>query len=393
MKVLFVSNIKRISGAELILLDFLRDNRQINPALLAPPDKLFHYAALEGIRVYQNNWFGELRRSEDFLWPLMFLPRLVMSTIRTVIALRKERPDLVDFNNFASAIYGFAPTKLFRRPMIWHIYDIFPPRSLESFVLRKMSRSVERVVAASEAVRNSLETAGVSAGKISVVYNGIDTNGRFNPERYDDVSRASALGLPLDSFVVGTMCQIVEWKGVHIFLDAIEQLVGQIPPQVRFVIVGDAPEGGERYKERLIRRVEQEPLSGTDIGFMGWRNDVPHVLRDMDVLVHSSIRPDPFPTVVLQAMAMRKLVIASATGGVPEMIEHRVHGVLYTPGNSRELAHRLKETIQGFDDLAQIRQNAREKVLAAFSEERRREAMLDLYWSLVETSHDRTHAG
>jgi glycosyltransferase involved in cell wall biosynthesis len=77
--------------------------------------------------------------------------------------------------------------------------------------------------------------------------------------------------------------------------------------------------------------------------FTGPRRDVPDVMNAVDILVHASVRPDPLPRVVLEAMLLGKPMIGSAVGGVPEMITDGITGRLVPPGDPQALA----DAIQG----------------------------------------------
>jgi glycosyltransferase involved in cell wall biosynthesis len=112
-------------------------------------------------------------------------------------------------------------------------------------------------------------------------------------------------------------------------------------PSVRFVVVGDAPVGSagsglEGFEEEARRR----GLAGR-ISFTGFRRDAAACVLDFDVLVAPSVRPDPCPRVVLEAMAVGTPVVGSASGGIAETVQDGVTGLLASPGDASDVAAKV----------------------------------------------------
>ncbi|TKJ23131.1 hypothetical protein A6V29_05585 [Blastococcus sp. CCUG 61487] len=108
----------------------------------------------------------------------------------------------------------------------------------------------------------------------------------------------------------------------------------------RVSIIGEAMfPGDERYAAELKERARA--LDAFKVEFCGFREDVSAALASLDVLVHCSIVPEPFGQVVVQGMAHRLPVVATAAGGPLEIIDDGVTGLLYPPGDTHELARIL----------------------------------------------------
>lgn len=137
-----------------------------------------------------------------------------------------------------------------------------------------------------------------------------------------------------DILQIAWVGRIVEWKGLHLLLDAVDLLVDRGIP-IRVKVAGDAVQGRPEYFATLRRRVVGHALP---VDFLGHVQNVDELLRSSDILVHSSVRGEPFGQVIVQGLAANCAVIASTTGGPAEILEDRVTGLLYRTGDSRQLA-------------------------------------------------------
>jgi glycosyltransferase involved in cell wall biosynthesis len=191
--------------------------------------------------------------------------------------------------------------------------------------------------------------------------------------------------LGADVLLIGFIGVIVQWKGIHVFLDAIQQLQEEVHRPARFFVIGDSWNQTDPYKQSLLARVEAAGLNHL-VHFTGRLSNIPELLADLDLVVHASIEPDPFPNVILEAMAMRKLIIASNCGGVPEMLDHGVTGFLYPPGDVGALRGLLSRCIHEYENLTAHRECARRTVEEYFTEESQWAALLGIYHGLVRSS-------
>jgi glycosyltransferase involved in cell wall biosynthesis len=134
----------------------------------------------------------------------------------------------------------------------------------------------------------------------------------------------------------------VEWKGQHIFLEAAKRVLAS-GIKAQFVLIGGALFGETDYEAKLKEMAT--PL-GNRVEFLGFRNDVPDLLRGLDIMVHASISPEPFGQVVIEAMAEGVPVIGSDGGGVREIITHGNDGLLSPMGDAEALAKTLLGLLQ-----------------------------------------------
>ena len=129
----------------------------------------------------------------------------------------------------------------------------------------------------------------------------------------------------------------LEWKGLHVYLEAIET----IDTDDQFELIGDPGDGRSlEYSKTLQRQIEK---LGSKIVAKGFLDDMRAYYRNIDVLVHTSVAPDPLPTVLVEALAMGKILIASKAGGVPEIVPQGYGNLLVPPNDSHALAVAIKE--------------------------------------------------
>ena len=140
-----------------------------------------------------------------------------------------------------------------------------------------------------------------------------------------------------------SLSRLVEWKGIHVILEALELLGPEIgSDQIEFTIAGDSVMGPSSYRDALRATAE---LSRFSVIFLPHQKDVAPLLESHDVLVHASTRPEPFGQVVVQGLAYGLAVLASADGGPAEIIEDGVNGLLHEPGDAAALAASIRRLI------------------------------------------------
>ncbi|MFH1865783.1 MAG: glycosyltransferase [Candidatus Eisenbacteria bacterium] len=192
--------------------------------------------------------------------------------------------------------------------------------SIYGFVSRRV---VDAIVVNSAAAANELSGRfRVPESKIRNVGVGTDLERIARAEPAEELKRELGLG---DSRVVGVVAKLSPVKGHRHFLEAAAS-VSRAYGDVRFLVVGDGPE-----RARLERTAGELGISGK-VRFLGVRDDVPAVLKLMDVLVLSSLS-EGSPNVVLEGMASGVPIVGTRVGGVPELVEDGVSGLLVDPGD------------------------------------------------------------
>jgi glycosyltransferase involved in cell wall biosynthesis len=171
-----------------------------------------------------------------------------------------------------------------------------------------------------------------------VVYNGIDpTPFRSVPQpEMDNVRRELGLvGVP----VVSVFSRLALWKGQHVLLEALARL-----PGVHALLVGAPLFGEDDYAKDLRRQAKALDVADR-AHFLGFRRDIPSLMRLSDIVVHTSVAPEPFGRVIVEGMLALRPVVAARAGGAAEIVDDGVSGVLVAPGDANALAAALTDLL------------------------------------------------
>ena len=208
------------------------------------------------------------------------------------------------------------------------------------FLDMPLSHLVDRYVYISEAVSRQFRSdTGIGAHKGSVIYNPFEFG--KPPARETARGLRRQLGVADGESLIANVGRLVPWKGQDVFLRAFANVVHH-HPEARAIIVGGAKQtdAGRDFEARLHRLAEELNL-GDRVIFTGHRPDVADVMAAADFVVHSSCEPEPFGRVVMEAIVLERPIIATAAGGVLEMVRSGVTGTLVPPGDSAAMAQAI----------------------------------------------------
>jgi glycosyltransferase involved in cell wall biosynthesis len=231
------------------------------------------------------------------------------------------------------ALAGF----IARRPVVWHLRDIVSKEHFDKHrlaIIKALSKHmITHVIANSRASADALHAlADLSPDQVSVVYNGIDAIPFDFAAKIPTAALRARYDLPANAYLIGTFSRLAHWKGQHVLLDALASL-----PNAHAVLVGAALFGEDAYEAELKAQVQTLGLTER-VHFIGFQSDVAGLMHAMDMIVHTSIAPEPFGRVIVEAMLARRPIVAAAGGGALEIITDGVDGVLVTPGDAAALA-------------------------------------------------------
>jgi glycosyltransferase involved in cell wall biosynthesis len=234
-----------------------------------------------------------------------------------------------------------------------------------------INHHVDRVVAVSDAVRDAMTGSGISGGKIEVINNSVA------PARFDAAAKSrqgarKELGIRGDAIVVGSIGKLHEGKGVFDLLRAFLGLSEKYP-RLNLLYVGEGPE-----RSALEQEIKTSALSGRVI-FTGVRRDVERMYAAMDIFVLASSCDEAFGMVLIEAMAAGKPLIGTTVGGIPEIVEDGVSGILVPPHEPEGLARAISRYIDDQEFSTKVAREGKRVVQSRFSDEamgNRFEAML-----------------
>jgi glycosyltransferase involved in cell wall biosynthesis len=375
-RLLVVSHVAEIGGAERGIIRKLGslDRTLFEPSFACPFEgPLTRELAEIGVQVhtgYPSKELLNIRRSslgDNRLLMLKYPVAFLSSIIRLARLIRSGGYDVVLADSAKADIYATLAGRLARRPVAWHIHDIYKEPTfsrLNLWMLRTLASCfTARIVSVSEAAKEAMVALGVSGQKIQTVYNGIDME---LLERTREPSEVRAeLGIEPDAPVAGMVGRLVDWKGPDYFIRAAARVAESIP-QARFLLVGAATFGEESYLDGLKSLCRELGMEDRVI-FTGFRRDVLDLMKAMDVVVHASIEPEPFGQVLLEAMAAGRPTVATTGGGVSEIIDDGVTGLLVPPADAGALAGAIASILKDRGKAVEMGEAGRHKVVESFT--------------------------
>lgn len=241
------------------------------------------------------------------------------------------------------------------------------------FLQRIANRLTSTVVACSHmACQYAVGREGLDACKTRVIYNGVDSPTGPLPELRERAR--GLLGTAEGTPVVGIVANLSPIKAHDVFLQA-AALVRETFPSARFIVVGDGRERGR------LERLADELGLGSSCRFLGYRADVSELVPGFDIGVLCS-HSEGLPNAVLEYMAARVPVVATAVGGIPEVVDPEV-GVLVPPGDVKALAKAILSLLDGPQHAAALGAAGRCRVAERFTTDHMVESHVELYQSLI----------
>jgi glycosyltransferase involved in cell wall biosynthesis len=287
------------------------------------------------------------------------------ATLRRI--LRRARIDVLYVNG--PRVLPAAALARGSTPLIFHAHwDVTQP-GVSTLVLRALRISRASVVASSRSVALPLARA-VPKDRIKVVYNGV-AGGLLNERPRRPIQHIAVLG------------RIAPEKGQLEFVRA-AQIATRVSPGLRFNIYGAPLFGDVGY----LAKVQAEAV-GCPIEFPGWTEDTATAFSGMDLLVVPSDTSDNIPRVILEAFAARVPVIAFPSGGIPELIEHGVTGLLVDGRTPEDLAHAILSAAAHSDQVFAMAGHAFDRWRERYTLERFQAGVCQVVEDVVRRSHQR----
>jgi glycosyltransferase involved in cell wall biosynthesis len=284
--------------------------------------------------------------------------------------LRTERADVLHTHaHFSLNVVGRVAARLAGARVVahMHIENAFRPagvgRTAQVVLDNASARLCSWIVAVSEATRTALVRQGYPAKRTVTIYNGVDPAPAVDSGRADD--------RPPQLLEVARLCDV---KGQRELIAALEGLRRR---DAVLLLAGDDLEAGGAFRRALEVEAEQQGL-GDRVRLLGHRDDVRRLIGDADVMVLPS-HAEGLPLVVLEAMAAAKPVVATAVGGVPELVVDGETGLLVPPGDVEALTRALDDLLGDPDRARRLGEAGRRRALEKFSADEAAARVLELY--------------
>jgi glycosyltransferase involved in cell wall biosynthesis len=236
-----------------------------------------------------------------------------------------------------SALYAVDAARKLGLPVLYHVHDAQTPNRFIRFAMQYSIPVLTSIVCVSETSRRVAESLGIPPSDIQVIYNGVSQ--KFLELRPEPATEVTGPGPH-----IGIVGLIVGWKGQHVFLRAAERILKQYPT-AHFWVVGPLCHPDDQpYLDRLHKMADHPPLKG-HVTFTGERNDIPRWMTAMDVMVMASVKAEALPTVVLEALALGRKLVATNIGGQLEIIRDGETGLFVPPEDPDAMASAVNELL------------------------------------------------
>jgi glycosyltransferase involved in cell wall biosynthesis len=361
MKVMHIISSAGIYGAEAVILNLAHAHRAIglDHAVVSFQNSsklnsaLHDRATEDGLEAHQIACRGQFDHR-------------ALERIRQVA--RTTGAGIIHAHGYKADLYAYLALRKTPVPLVstchtWYDNDVIV--SLYGKLDRRILRSFSSVAAVSEDVRQRLLGAGVAAGKIRIVRNGID----LRP--FQNAAPTLPAELAPRNMTVGLIGRLAPEKNVPLFIQAAEIVLRQVP-QAKFLIVGEGPD-----REEISALVTKLGLADS-VHLLGRRDDMPGVFASLSILVSSS-KQEGLPIAILEGMASGLPVVATSVGEVPTVVNSGETGFLTPSGDADALSAAILDLLLDPAKRRQFGEASCQRIAAEFSATQMSTEYLDMY--------------
>lgn len=297
-------------------------------------------------------------------------------------------------NSFAGTLFGAMAARKLQIPFIAHLRELPRQGLLSGPIFKSIVRNVAiRRSAACIAISGMVSRAYAFEKRfklpsIVTMHDPLDIK-LFTSTKLD-MSFRNVYGLPESAFLIGLVGRFEDWKGHLTALDALDIVIRRSKRQVILVFVGDSKGAQKLYIDQIMQRILDLGLSG-NVVMLGLQRDMPNIYSIMDIVIVPSVA-EPLGRVVLEAMVMQKLVVATNIGGPAEIITDGIDGFLVSPKDHKALSTRIINLIENPQIVREMGVAARKKIMKQHSIPSYVLKIMELYdHVLIRTKNNRTH--
>lgn len=305
---------------------------------------------------------------------IFYIPNL----INIIKFIKKHKIDLIHVNNYPSVTDWLIISKFFKIKIVSHLRGFYYTSNFNKMLVKYY----DRVISTSKWVADQIKEQKIAYKNVVLIYNGIDVD-TFQINKRSCENILKEWNIPENTPVIGVIGNIRKWKGQHVAIEATKLLVDKYN-NIRCILVGSISNSNEdtEYYEYLKELVTKYNIK-ENIMFAGFRNDIFDVISNFNILVHTSVLPEPFGRVILEGMILRKPVIATNQGGPLEIIQNGVSGILIPPEDPKSLADNISFLFENKNISNIMGENARRRIEEKFNIIKTVKKIEELYSSLL----------
>jgi glycosyltransferase involved in cell wall biosynthesis len=361
MNILFVDQTAKLSGGELALLDIVTPYKDGSKVILFEDGPLRSELVKRQVKVktiIPNNALNNIRRGSRI--PMASISSLVR--LARSVAQEANNFDFIFANSQKAGLISVLAGQLAHKPVVWYLHDILSSEHFgkaQLLAARYTASKSTQILVNSKSTKEALQILTGRTENTHLIYNAFNTK-PFCQATTSQENQRETLGFDSRP-LVGVFGRLSPWKGQDVFLRTLAMM-----PNVQGLIVGSPMFGEDAYAQHLDQEIKTLGLENR-VKLVGFRSDIPELMKTCDIVAHTSIAPEPFGRVIVEGMLSGRPVVASKSGGPNEIIENGVTGMLYTPGDSQALQSVLSELINEPEQASLMAQRGRETALNRFS--------------------------
>jgi len=370
--ILFYNFGAQMGGGERVLLEFLKaDLGHISPTVLLNEDGQF-YTELNKHKIPVDILSGNIksyahirRERINIIQLLSSVPNLIYILILLIRYIKDTKNHIIVTNTFKSHLLMGFIAFFMKIKVIWRFHDIlqteYPANkfSLVNIILLKLaSIKVKIISVVSRAVKTSFIKYNFPLHKVSVINNGLNTTQL--PQVANNRNR--------ETIHIGWIGRFTPWKGIEEFIElAIGLINSDIDRKIQFIIAGGAIYENVEYESVVKEKVDKYK---SFFHFLGHIRGIDRFYNNIDILIHTSTAPDPFPTTILEAGLRKKVVFASNLGGTNEMLIDGKTGFLFDIKDYNSITKKIIDVIRNYEKYTSLGEQLSETIKAKFSHDK-----------------------
>lgn len=302
--------------------------------------------------------------------------------LNTVLQVRKyifqNRINLIHTHGYKANFYGILGALNKNIPCLatchpWTETHYNFRAKVYTFLDKMWLRRMNTVIAVSNEVKQQISNYGINS-KIDVIINGINT-GRFNGCK-KNLILYKKLGYNSSDIIIGTIGRLIPEKGYHFLINSTKSLCSKLS-NLKILFIGDGP-----LRTQLEAQVLNLKLNNC-VKFLGVREDIPELLSLIDIFVLTSIS-EGTPMALLEAMAASKPIVTTSVGAIPQIIHHKVNGLLIPPRDTKALTSAIEYLITHPEEASRMATAAQQMILNKYSSKHMAEQYIQHYERLID---------
>ena len=381
-KILYIDTHNTFGGGQTMLLRLIEglDKSKFLPILVCSGD---NQKFIQELKVHLID-FSPIKTKilvleNKFLKALLQFPNFFKMNFKIAQIIREKKPDIIHVNLFYSALFSIIPAKIYKKPFVWIAQtpsDLLKYKFLTKFLIRFADKTI---LTCKDFIRLAKEN-DFNTTKLQTIYTGLKMEDYYQKE--DLGNEIGINGQKIKKPLVVMIGRFDRYQKGHQYFIEAAKIIKESLPNINFLIIGGAVDSKEEeYRRELEEKVKELKLSNQVI-FTGFYPDLIYLLSNTEAVVIPSLYEAP-SAVALEAMAMKRPVVASNVGGIPEVVIDGETGFLVPPKNPEAIAEKVIFLLKNPQIAKEMGEGGYKRVKENFTQEKLTREYEKLYDNLL----------